>query len=202
MEGYYVNYSAPEDESYDKREWRLKRKEILLRDGFECQKCGNERLKEKSKLGTIISVSNHRTILGNLNRTDPLFYREAYKIVYEDDRGKKYTQKVLSHLKTNEYTSFKGLKVYLCTIRDKGIEAFYKDSINMLVTDTIINCIENPNSNSNRDKCFFVRNLHIHHLNYPDDDNIANVANKDLITLCARCHQDEHPHRNLADYCD
>lgn len=202
MDDYYVNYCPPEDESYAQREWKLKRKEILSRDGFQCQDCGNSRLKKSSQVGTVISVGRHRTIEGMLNRTDPLFYREAYKIVYEDDRGKEYTQNILSHIKTNYYDSFEYLKVYLCTIRYNRKKAFYWDSINMIETDTIINCIANPNSKNDKDKWFYVRNLHVHHLNYPDDDNIANVPNKDLVTLCARCHQDKHPHRSLAGFCD
>jgi len=57
---FYTNWRPPEADDYKKKQWRLKRKEILLRDGFECQFCGNSNLIKKSIIGKIVEASNPR----------------------------------------------------------------------------------------------------------------------------------------------
>ncbi len=165
----YTNILYPDDDPYDNKEWGLKKKIILTRDNFECQECNNETLMAKSIKGVIRKVEYYRNIKSIGMRSDERFYKNPYKIDYWDDLGIEYSRNVLSHLEIKDFDKFKNREIYLCTIRDKTKGGgFLQDIINQRVTDTIITCIKNPNSKGLADKWFYVRNLHVHHLNYPD----------------------------------
>lgn len=199
----YTNLPYPNEDQYQNKEWKFKRKKILTRDNFECQECHNRSVIQKSVKGRILKVAEYRTLLAALNMSDELFYKKAYRIDFLDDLGKEHSQNILSHLQIANFDALIGAEIYLCTIRDKTKGGgFLYDMVNQKVTDTIINCIKSPDSKSLVDKWFFVRNLHVHHKKYSDDGNMANIPDKDLITLCARCHQKKHSHRELAGFCD
>ena len=108
------------DGLYESKDWKLKRRKILIRDNFECQECFNNKLIKKSVKGKILEVSIYVSPLIVLNRSNELFYKNAYTIEYLDDLGRKYSQNILSHLVVTDFDVFKGSEIFFCTIRNES----------------------------------------------------------------------------------
>ena len=189
-------------------EWKGKRKIILERDLYKCNKCHNENLITEcfESSAYFDSVNNDKVfykihgpiseILDNINFRGFVFTNnfnkiDAIQVYYSINNNK------VKIIAARPKDDFESLKKNFATIKtpDKEALLLLYSSIYNLKQSIISEALNKKTSDYN---WIFVNGLHVHHTYYQLGKNPWEYPDDALITLCWYCHEELHKNTQVS----
>lgn len=158
-------------------EWRKKRHSILKRDGFICQKCNNQKIKDRTSLGKIIYPG--RQSLEYNNHYGEYLANSIYHSTIEDIKTK------------DQFTVFITVVSSNTELNSKCQIYFSKNEVSNEKTYANVHLIECLVENDITSSILNV-DLEVHHKYYKLDKKPWDYPDEALISLCHECHIDVH----------